>query len=72
MPQTQNSTRGRSDLLGYRADTQQIAVCTNLDHWVWPYIESLMQECSNPIANALKLLQSCINWLASSDAYMRQ
>ena len=36
---------------------------TNYVHYSWEtlYIDSLAQDCSNSIANALELLQSCTN-----------
>ena len=32
-----------------------------LNHWVFMHIDGLLQDCSNSIANALELLQSCTN-----------
>ena len=36
------------------------------------YIDGLEQDCCNSIATILELLQSCINSVRLSDAYMRQ
>ena len=38
---------------------KSVSIITNAPKYEWPYIDGLAQDCSNSIANALGLLQSC-------------